>query len=146
MDGNNYPVNNQRLACDLTLPTSLGAETVRLREVTACLQEEATPIISRHIDTCFRYRSHLQPFTWPRNCSAGGTYLTGKRARGSLFNGWTALGWAAGEFRCIALALLRSMIVHRSRHGDHCPCCTYMFLRFIDAAIPSFGHWGNSLS
>uniref|UniRef100_A0A0D2XN80 Uncharacterized protein n=1 Tax=Fusarium oxysporum (strain Fo5176) TaxID=660025 RepID=A0A0D2XN80_FUSOF len=60
------------LACDLTLPTSLGAETVRLREVTACLQEEATPIISRHIDTCFRYRSHLQPFTWPRNCSAGG--------------------------------------------------------------------------
>lgn len=68
------------------------------------------------------------------------------RARGSLFNGWTALGWAAGEFRCIALPLLRSMIVHRSRHGDHCPCCTYMFLRFIDTAIPSFGHWGNSLS
>ncbi|CVK92780.1 uncharacterized protein FMAN_07627 [Fusarium mangiferae] len=38
-------------------------------------KNKATPIIGRHIDACSRYKSHLRPFTWPRDCSAGGPVM-----------------------------------------------------------------------
>lgn len=49
------------------------------------------------------------------------------------------LNWAAllVTFCCIALPLLRSMIVHRSRHGDHCPCCTCLHIPSLHRAQQS---------
>lgn len=121
------------LECPANLPHFHGAETVRLRDVTTCSEEKSNP---NHWSS---YRCLLPLQESPATFHVAEKLLRREartlQGRGPGYHCSVAeLGCSAGDFCCIALPLLRSMIVHRPRHGDHCPCCTCLHIPSLHRA------------